>query len=1107
MSTDRPRQLVEHWLGAAHEAALARDWTAVRGLVGDVLVLDPDNAEAMQLRTLVEHHDGRPDTDSGRRHETTLFADLVGSTAMANRLDQEVVSRVIREYELSCTPVLTALGGHVHRFVGDGILASFGYPSSHEDDARRAVRAGLDLVAAVAATTARLGATGIELAVRVGIASGTIVHVDRGDASWRQTGDLVGPAVNLAARLHDLAEPGEVCISAETARLVAGSFELADLGRHDLKGFENPVRVHRVVRTTSTGWAERADVAADFVGRRPEIALLEDRWAQVTGRDDAHLGADRSVFVSGEAGVGKSRLVREFLTSTASPERTVVEMQCTAYRTTSPLHPVAAAIARRCGFVPEDDDAVRTDKLSAVLRLSGDDMTEALPYVANLLEIGGPAGIERPEVSPAQLRAVTLFHLHTWIVAVAAREPTVLLVEDLHWADPSTDELLRQVVRSPSPGLLVLVTSRSEPAWTADAGFESLVLAPLTTAEARSMAGAAADGALPGDVVDEIARRSDGIPLFVEQLVDSLRREEGGSSPERRTIPLELTELLQARLDATGSSKRIAQLAATVGREFDPQLVAAMALALEQDGVLEPSDRPVAAHLERLLDSRLVEADPKDPTQLRFRHALVSDAAYESQLLEERPGRHAALARTMSAQSWPNARLAVPEIVAQHFERAGLPIDAITQYLQAATRDQAAGAFTEATSNLGRAEALLAEVDEPLRQVLELGVRLNRGLAVCSAAGYAAQGVIDDFARAVDLCQSLRRDRHAAPHVVAAMLGLWSYYCVTADLSMARQITSSIEEQVGHAEVAGGRPSIHLCRGVEAFYAGHADPAEHHLQTAVEQFDTDPVDPTTWAQPNDPVAAALAFLAPLRFVRGDERGALDTVEAAIERSTGCPFPLGPFSVAFVRMYESWLHRLRGDGARASAAAQEVRLIGEQHGFFDWVMTGRIHLAASRLAVEPSYPVLDEMAEATAVWQSVGGRLAIPALLVEQGFGYLGLGDVEQARRCADESAAAGRAEQRFGLSERHRLRAALVEATRPGDPAVVSELTAGVRVAADQGAHLFVVRCGQALSAAAPTGALPPDVTAAVERSRAAFDPVVLARMDRTTISSGPASR
>jgi class 3 adenylate cyclase len=1089
MSADLNAELIESFLTAARAAAVRREWPTVLDLAGDVLVLDSDNGAALTLRTLAEQHVGRGQPSWGRRQETVLFADLVSSTELATRFDPEYVRTLIRDYELACTPAITALGGHMHRFVGDGILASFGYPTSHEDDARRAVEAGLDLVAAVVETSRKYERVGVQLAVRVGIASGVLVHADRGVGNWVQGGDLFGEAVNLAARLHDVAAPNEICLSAETASLVVGFFLLERLEDRQLKGFDAPVAVHRVVaRTAATGWVDRmGDRLAPFVNRDNERERLNAAWASVAGSPSGGESAGSgALFVAGDPGVGKSRLLREFIHAWRSAERTVVEMQCSAYWSSTPLRPVRDLLERRCGFAIDDDDATRYAKLTEVVGARFD--ADAGRALAMLLDLHLAGGVEPLELSATQLREVTLGHLVGWIVEAARRAPTLLVLEDVHWADPSTRELLQRVTALRPPGLLAIVTSRTPPAWVHDAGFDLLTMLPLSHDEARLLAEGVAGDELAPELADEIARRSDGVPLYVEQLAASMARTVPSSPGTHDVIPLPLTELLQARLDTTGASKRVAQLAATVGREFEPAFLAAFVERLQLEGRLEPIDRPVGEHLARLVDSHIVEPDPIDDRLLRFRHALVGEAAYDSQLLAERPERHEVLARLLLDQGDDGWRGSDPTVVALHFERAGLAVEAIGQYLVAAARNQAVGAFAEVTASMDRAETLLAMTPEPLRPGLELGIRMSRGLAVSSASGYAAQAVIDDFGRAVELCDELREVTFFGQGVLHALLGLWMYYCATAQLATATSISDTLEQQLERVQMRAGWPSFHACRGVERFYTGDLDEADERLELAIELLADDDIDVSEWPLPHCPLAAVLAFVGPLRLIRGDERGALEAIDAGVERCGTLAFPIGPFSRAFVGVYEGWVHRMRGDLVAARQAAEEVVRIGEQHGFFDWLATGRIHLAAVRAAEEPSVAALGELGEAITTWRAVGGKVALPSLIAEQAFGYLVIGERQRAASCLADAEDLSGGVQGLAVPELGRLRAELVAMTNGvDDPRVAAELAGAMRTAVGQGAHLHVLRCGATHERLLGTGALEEDLRQAFKTARAKF--------------------
>ena len=811
--------LIRHYLDVARTAARSRDWATVVEVADDVLVLDHDNADALTLRTLADRHVGGSRPGGGRRQETVLFADLVGSTALANRVDVEHVKRLTRTYEQACTPVLTALGGYVHRFVGDGILASFGYPTSHEDDAVRVVHAALDLLAAVAAASAALGEPGDLLEVRVGVASGVLVHGDRGGGDWRQPGDLFGPAVNMAARLHELAAPGQIVVSEPTAALVSRSFDLEPLGPHPLKGFDAPVMAYRVVRRSALPAAAMSRPASPFIGRQGELRQLVERWEHVSATEasGAPPSPGATLSITGDPGVGKSRLVHELVQRAASRPGAVVELQCSAYRSASPLYPVRAAIERYSGIELDDDDSARLDKVIAVVQPTGLDLDQLLPPLVLLLELDVGDRVTAPELSPLQLREVTLGVLHQCVTQIAARAATILVCEDAQWADPSTRALLTRIVSAPPPGLLSVITARTAPEWLEDAAVESIVVEPLAYDETRALVNAVSSDALPAAVVVEIAERSDGIPLFVEQLADSLATSASGVLSRRGAIPASLAELLQARLDAAGPSKPIAQIASVIGREFEPDIVDAVAGRLQGEARLTPLDRSVRAHLDRLVESRLVEPSPQGTGRLRFRHALVAQAAYESQLLEERPERHEAVAWSM-LESERTGRPADHAVIAQHFDEAGRPFEAVGQYLDAARRGHAVGAFPETIEQLRRASELLEALPEAHRQPLELAVCLSRGLAVASTGGYAAPGVVTDYQRAIDLCGILRDTEGARDNVLRALLGLWGYYCAAGDVERCTSVSDAFSPAARSGEHAGGTGQLSRLPGCRVLH-------------------------------------------------------------------------------------------------------------------------------------------------------------------------------------------------------------------------------------------------------------------------------------------------
>jgi class 3 adenylate cyclase/tetratricopeptide (TPR) repeat protein len=1015
-----------------------RDWGQVYALASDVLTLEPDNMEAKVLRDLAERRGGR-NSLPGRRQATALYADLVESTPLAERYDVEIYSGVLRAFENACRPAIEEHEGHFVDLVGDAIVACFGYPSAHEDDARRAVAAALGMLDALRPLAATLKAEhGIELHARIGIDTGVVVIDGAG---------VRGATLNRAARLQALAEPGTVVLSGTTNELVGDHFETQPLGLRELKGVETPVEVFQVLRPHDRGRYQRvgAPRSGPFIGRDAELAQVLDLWDRTVA---AHRASQRGaeggamVLISGDPGIGKSRLTEVVAERTAEAGLQPIELQCSSYSVTSTLFPIRTAIERYADMSLDDTDEERLAKLEATAERLGVADVDTITALAMILDIDLAGRYRAVELAPVQLRQFLLDRLVGLLHAIAANGPIIMVFEDLQWADPTTLELLDRLTDAGVPaGLLILGTARPDLPWTPGPDRALAIhLGPLADAQARELALAAAPGPISKQDAHTIAAQGDGVPLFVEQLAHAFG---GGETRLPRegddAVPRTLTQLLQARLDAVGPAKLIAQVAATIGREFDTSLLEEVVARLVAERHLDADARAVDRHLDRLLEAQLIEPMNHEGV-LRFRHVLMRDAAYRSQLNDDRGARHLA-----AAQALAEANMADPALTAFHFDRGGQPVAALDQYLQAVRRAQAAGSFPEVLAHLARCEALLADVaDEALRARFELAVRLNHGLAVSSTAGYAAPAVEQDYSRATDLCVMLDEVPGVATDLLKTLFGVWNYYCASADFDTAAAVASGIERQLERATIRSGRHGLDACRGVEAFYRGQLRPARELLSRAVDGMARDDIDPTEWWQPHDPMAAACAFLGPLLFLTGDEKGALEAIRTGVVRSQPLEFPRGPFSVAFVRTFEAQLHRLRGDPADAAVAAEEVIRIGERHGFFDWQMVGRMHVAAADAMTSTSAAALDRMGEAIATWCKVGGEALIPSLLVEQADGYLARGDLENASGCLDRAFGGIGRGQRLALPAALRLRA---ELRLGSDPSATAAADADLRKA------------------------------------------------------------
>jgi len=1037
---------------AMTERALERlDWGQVHALASDVLAIQPGNTEAAMLRSLADRHGGRSSLP-GRRQATALVVDLVESTPLAERYDVEVYGSVLRAFELACRPVVEKHEGQIVDVQGDAIVACFGYPLAHEDDASRAVSAGLDLLAALRPVATRLRAElGVELHTRIGIDTGVVVIDGVG---------VLGPALNRAARLQALAATDTVLISATTNQLVAGRFDTQALGPMKLKGVDAPLEVHRVIRRRDPARRARAlGSTSPFIGRDAELQRVLDLWdrapaAQQNSEDVGEPGQASLVLITGEPGIGKSRLASTVVRRVVEAGARVFEVYCSSYSVTSTLYPVRTAIERYANMSSDGTSAERLARLEARLADLPVDLAEIIPALSVILDLETADRFPVVELAPIQLRELLLERLVDVIRATASDQPVVVVFEDLHWADPTTLELLDRMAAATVPTrLLILGTARTGLAWVRDRDEALHIhLSQLPDAEARQLALAAAPDQISVGDAQEIATRGDGVPLFVEELAHAFGG--GNSAVSRDTVPPTLNQLLQARLDSIGYSKLVAQIAATVGREFEQSVLEDVMGKLRDVRAPETEVASVRDHLDRLLDAQLIEPTEHEGL-LRFRHVLVRDAAYQAQLISDRKARHLATAQVLA-----EAKAADPALKAFHFDHAGRPEEALVFYLQATARAKAAGSFAEILAHTSRCESLLPAVaDETVRAQYELAVRLDGGLAVSSMAGYAAPAAVEDFGRARDLCDQLRDVPGVGTELLKALFGLWGYYCARGDFDVAGSLSAAMDRQLDGTAMYAGRGGVHACRGVEAFYRGNLRQAGDLLTRAVEAIPQDDVDLTEWPLPNDPLAAAYAFLGPLRFLTGDLAAALQAIHAGMVRSESLEFPIGPFSVGFVRTYEAQLHRARGDVQAATAAAEEVSRIGARHGFFDWQMVGSMHLAAARAMTDSSSDALDEMDDAITAWCAVGGEALIPWLRVEQAAGYLARDDADKAIRCLDQAFQGMAGGQRLAWPEALRLRAELrLRADPAAEPSAEADLREAIAVARAQGSVYSVLR-------------------------------------------------
>jgi class 3 adenylate cyclase len=1080
VSQDRVARLAARLVDEADQAALVRDWQTVEDLARDVLAIDPDNQRAMRLLEQSNAHRGEGG-GGDRRQLTAMFCDLVGSTDLADRHDPEVVHDLTREYQEACSAAIEHHGGSVFQFQGDGVVAYFCYPRSHEDDALRAVLAGLEIIERMEEVRARcLRRWGLEPACRIGIHTGLVAVQEWFSTGPLRRGSVAGATPNLASRLQVLAEPGTLVVSDTTAELVSRQVELEFVGHRQLKGISRPVGLFRVLGTSTSG--SRIDIPVEhltpLVGRDDELDRLLAAWRDTT--EEWHTGHphDRraGMLITGPPGLGKTRIARLVRDHALGEGGTAFEVPCTS-RDASSLDPVRSAVARLVGIRSIDPIDVCLQRLRARLHDEG-----VVALIAKMLDLPASAGYEPPRLAPGPLRQATLDALDRVLAGLNATAPVVVVVEDAHWIDPTTAEWIERVAARELPGVMLVVTSRPEGTGRWLEHLDPIDLTPLAPAATNELVSAAIEHPLPDDVIELIVARSDGVPLFAEQLARVVSRG-GGIGSAIGTIPNTLQDLLQAQLDSAGDAKGYAQIAATIGRSFDMATLTGVVGRIAADaGHPPPSDEVVQHAMAELARLDLVTPTGTSARRLRFRHALVRDVAYESQLLPERALRHVAVARDLMERG--NEYVSD---VAVHFDIAGQARDAAEWYVRASEAARARGEFREAMGRVDRGLELLDQLDAGERAATELRIRIERGIAAASTLGWAAPEVVAEFSRSVELCETMPEDR-PAHDLVRALSGLWSYLISSGDLIGCEVVGRRLIEQLARADGGGLSASIHSIIGSEAHWRGDLPRARTALLKARDLFDHESFRSSEWGLPHDLLVAVQSHLGPTLIVMGDEAAGRAELMSARERALRLDFPTGPFSVAYVRAYEAWVARMRADARSAIELADEVVELGERHGFAEWLLVGSMHQAAACGTDGRHAEAADLLAPALDLYRSLGAGTGVTLFLAPLAGAQLRCGRLDDAAASTREAIRlATEEEQRLNLSEIHRINAEIIAATSGvDDPEVARELDRAVAVATEQQALLWSHHAAATSLRLLPNHR-PGVMAAAVDEARAAY--------------------
>jgi class 3 adenylate cyclase/tetratricopeptide (TPR) repeat protein len=821
-------------------------------------------------------------TAGERRPLTVMFCDLVGSTDLANRLDPEELREIVTDFQDACSEAVKRMEGHIAQYLGDGVLVYFGFPHAREDDAERAVRAALDIQSLlVAAQKARSAERGVEVSARIGIHTGPVVMAAFGEGAQQQS-IAVGQTIHIASRLDGVAEPGGVAISQATLRLVSGLFVTRDLGTPELKGVAAPLRVFAVDGPAGVGSRlDSSEHLTKLSGRDLELEEFRYRWGQVCK------GHGQVLTVAGEAGMGKSRMLRALREELTDAPYTWLESRCAPYSAGTALQPVIELLQAGFRFELDEDPQEKADRLEAGLTaLPGVSAEETVPFLLHLL--GLPASVRHPfpALGPELLREKTLQALIAPILALAARQPLLIAFEDVHWADPSTLELLGRLVdQAPGLQLLLVVTFRLhfEPPWSQLRPHVCpLTLARLSQEQTRDIvASAAGPGRLPERILDELVARADGVPLFAEELARSVLESgmivERDGRPEFQgqisdlTIPTTLQGSLMARLDRLSAAKSVAQIAATLGREFPYDLI---------EEVADVGAAMLRSGLGQLVSAEILFQRGTPPgSTYTFKHTLLQDTAYESQLKRRRRELHARVARVLG-ERFPARVEAEPALMAHHCAQGGLERDAVTYYQHAAEQAIARLSNVEAVEYFTRALGLLEDqADTPERQQLEIALRVAAAGPQTSIHGYEAAEVRGNVARAEELCEGLG----SGPQQLAALVGLSVYNVGRGDLPRASRYAARILEIAEPLGIAPLEVAGHMIVGSAAIASSPIPEACRHLSRAIELAETADLPAPASTYDVDVLTIAHSTYAMALVLAGDPAGSREQVRVSLQR--------------------------------------------------------------------------------------------------------------------------------------------------------------------------------------------------------------------------------
>ncbi len=982
--------------------------------------------------------------DEGERRQlTVMFCDLVGSTALSHQLDPEDLHEVTRQYQQLVAQVVQRYGGYVAQYLGDGLLIYFGYPRAHEDDARRAVESGMEILSSMDDLNESISRDGVSLALRIGVHTGPVVTVEIGANAEKLA---LGATPNVAARVQNEAAPGCLVLTRSTRALVQPYFELVDVGERDLKGVADPVTLYQVVGTSAAGFVGDGNEPrrSPFVGRQAEmqtmVSLLERTAA----------GSGAVLLIRGEPGIGKSRLLGEVRRISRWPEARWFTCHCSAYHQNTALYPVVQLVGRVFGFLRADGSEQRLARIRS--GLAGLDLEpDAEALLAGLLGLAaGSDGVSR--LNPVVRRRRTLRVVVELLVRADAAQPKVIVVEDLHWSDPSTLEFLELLVaRAAQAPVAILLSHRPEfvPMWSPPSYQNVIELARLSDADAEAMVDAYNE--VPAALRRQLVARTDGIPLFLEELTRSMLDREtprplGWDDYDYgHLVPDTLRDLLMARLDALGGAKEVAQLGALLGRRFQFELLASVSDA-----------DPVGTGdlLQRVVDSGLlIRAGELPHATFTFKHALIQDVAYDSLLLRRRRELHNRVVDSLVSR-FPDIAGDEPETLAWHYEEAGRYAEAVDAYRRAAARSLETSAYAEAIHHLhGALKALAHEPESAERDEQEVALLQMLSQPMSARHGYTYPELEKLYDRTLELVS--RSERKGG--LVLALFNIWAYRAVRGERERSAEAAEKLRAAAQSAS-EGERDLAGYALGSNAFFLGKPELALRYLSPVAERIrartSSDELGQRSESRKLGTFIAWVVQCWALALA-----GHLDRAWESVCELVATANRLGdPFALAQALSHQAMVsHELAHPAEEIANIAALTHAISEEQGLAQTLQSSRLHLgwAAAVLEGEDQTAAMRDSIEAT---RAMGTLMALPHRLVMLAETHAQLGQPEEALAAIDECLTICKTNAgRVGEPDAHRLRGVLL--AQAGDLAAAeASFVCGIEIARERGLRLDELR-------------------------------------------------